>query len=94
MAHRHPQQPLGCVTGQGAIRGSLERSWKETAKKGEGDRLGSVTEKGSAAGTGGEVHRLAIRKLLYQGVAFCWSKMIQGVYLWLIGFLRFSETSL
>ena len=27
MAHRHPQQPLGCVTGQGAIRGSLERSW-------------------------------------------------------------------
>ena len=27
MAHRHPQQPLGCVTGQGAIRGSLECSW-------------------------------------------------------------------
>ena len=27
MAHGHPQQSLGCVTGQGAIRGGLECSW-------------------------------------------------------------------
>ncbi len=79
---------------QGAIRGGLECSRQKTAEKGEGDRLGSVAEKGSAAGTGGEVHSLAIRKLLYQGVAFCLSEIIQGVFLLLTGFLRFSETSL
>ena len=26
MPHGHPQQPFGCVTGQGANRGGLERS--------------------------------------------------------------------
>ena len=27
MAHAHPQQSFRCATGQGAIRGGLERSW-------------------------------------------------------------------